>query len=95
MGGIVVPWVILIAFDAWAYGYERKQLPEPFRFFWGTVAMGLAGIVAQADDRVGTLFAWALLAGAFAAYYNENQTLSPKALANKAQTTGGTQPTTV
>jgi hypothetical protein len=48
---------------------SAPHMPEPYVFVLGSVAMGAVGVLAMANARVGTLFAWALLIGAFVADY--------------------------
>jgi hypothetical protein len=63
--GVAVPYLILLAFQAYQHGYKQSKMPEPFYFVGASGAMAIAGIVAYFNPTVGALFAWALLTGAF------------------------------
>jgi hypothetical protein len=63
--GVAIPWLILVAFQSYQHGYKQNKMPEPFYFLGASGAMAVAGIIAQFNPTVGTLFAWALLTGAF------------------------------
>lgn len=73
--------------QAYRYGIKpdadgNRQMPEPFRFFWGTAAMGVCGIVATADKRVGIVLAWGLLIGAGVIDYNARKKATKKVISN-------------
>lgn len=60
----------------------NRQMPEPFRFFWGSAAIGVCGIVAMADKRVGIVLAWGLLIGAGVIDYNTRKKKTKKVISN-------------
>jgi hypothetical protein len=62
--GVVIPWALLMSLQAYRFGIAQGRLPEPYYFIAGSAVMGVAAIIAQANDKVGTLFAWAMLSGA-------------------------------
>lgn len=72
--GIVIPWMILLAYEGYNQGYKKQQLPAPYHFLYATFAMGLAGIVSQANERVGVLLAWGFLLGALVSQYQKQAT---------------------
>ena len=57
-------------------------MPEPSHFLWGTAAMGICGVVAMADKRVGVVLAWGLLIGAMVVDYNTRHKIKDAATAN-------------
>lgn len=63
--GVAVPWLILLAFQSYQHGYKQNKMPEPFYFLGASGAMAIAGLVGMWNPTIGTLFAWALLTGAF------------------------------
>lgn len=63
--GIGTAWLVLVTFQAWQHGKKQNKMPEPFYFLGASAVMGVAGIIGMADSRVGTLFAWAMVLGAF------------------------------
>lgn len=75
--GVIIPWVIAMGLQAYAHGINPKdrppQLPEPYWFIVPSLAFGAIGVLATANRRVGTLFAWALLIGALVADYTARQ----------------------
>jgi hypothetical protein len=85
--GIAIPWVILMATQAYRHGIATTppQMPEPYWFFWGSAAMGLAGVVAMANHRLGVVLAWGFMLGALVYNYETNKTQA-------AQTTANTNP---
>lgn len=78
---------MLMGVQAYRYGIKpdasgNRQMPEPFRFFWGSAAMGVCGIVGMADKRVGIVLAWGLLIGAGVIDYNSRKKTKKKIAAN-------------
>jgi hypothetical protein len=64
------------------YKASTHQMPEPSHFLWGTAAMGICGVVAMADKRVGVVMAWGLLIGAWVIGYNTQNKVTATATAN-------------
>jgi hypothetical protein len=71
--GVVIPWGILMSFQAYRFGISQQRMPEPYYFIAGSAIMGVAAIIAQANDKVGALFAWAILLGAFTAAWRSGR----------------------
>jgi hypothetical protein len=65
-------------------GKSTPQMPEPYWFFWGSAAMGVAGLVAMANARLGLVMAWGFMLGAMVYKYQDSKT---KAAQTTAQTT--------
>lgn len=63
--GVTTAWLVLLSFQAWQHGKKQNKMPEPFYFLGASAVMGVAGIIGMANPRLGTLFAWALVLGAF------------------------------
>jgi hypothetical protein len=93
--GIVAPWAVVMALQAYKHGIQPKQMPEPFWFFWATAAFGVAGLVAMGNERLGTVLAWGLLVGSFVYSYQSQKTKTEQAVKNSnpsAQQIVGSQP---
>lgn len=95
--GIAFPWAILMGVQIYKHGIQAKQMPEPFYFIYGTAAMGIAGIVAMANERLGLVLAWGLLLGAAIYQYDSSKNAAQTATANAnpsslAVTTAATGP---
>jgi hypothetical protein len=71
-----------MALQAYEHGIKKGQMPEPYWFFWGTAAFGVAGIVAMGNDRLGTVLAWGFLIGAFVYQVNQGQKQEKNATQN-------------
>jgi hypothetical protein len=86
--GIALPWAILMGVQAYRHGITTTppQLPEPYWFFWGSAAMGIAGVVAMANQRLGVIMAWGFMLGAMVYTYQTDKTKA-------AQTAANTNPT--
>lgn len=93
--GIVVPWVFLMGWTAYhqaivkdsSGNFVSASLPEPYHFMYGTLAMGMCGVVAQANSRVGTMMAVGLALGAVIFYYmnsNNGQAGEPTGIAGRS-----------
>jgi hypothetical protein len=96
-----------MAMQAYRYGIGVKdskgnstpQMPEPYHFLWGSTLMGICGVVAMANARLGLVMAWGFMLGAFVWDYQNQKTLTattaantnPSALAINNVTTGGPQ----
>jgi hypothetical protein len=84
--GIAFPWFILMATTAYRHGIGLKDakgnatpaMPEPYYFFWGSAAMGVAGVVAMANHRLGIVMAWAFMLSAMV--YNYQTTKATAAI---------------
>jgi hypothetical protein len=91
-----------MAMQAYRYGIGVKdskgnvtpQMPEPYHFFWGSAAMGIAGLVAMANARLGLVLAWGWMLGAFVYDYQNQKTLTATTTANANPSAAGlTNPT--
>ena len=82
--GIAIPWALLMGVQTWRFGIKATppQMPEPFHFIWGSAAMGICGVVAMADRRVGVVLAWGLLIGAMVVNYDKAHKLTESNAAN-------------
>lgn len=58
------------------------QMPEPYWFFWGSLAMGACGVIAMWNQRLGVVTAWALLLGAMVGKYTVGNNAKQQAIAN-------------
>lgn len=77
-----------MAGQAYKHGIATSppQMPEPYWFFWGSAAMGLCGVVAMANARLGVVLAWGIMLGALVYNYEQGKT-------NAAQTVANANPT--
>ena len=100
--GIAFPWVILMATQAYRHGIGLKDakgnttpaMPEPYWFFWGSAAMGIAGVVAMANARLGLVMAWGFMLGAMVINYQTSKTTAATTAANANPSAAGlTNPT--
>ncbi len=91
-----------MAMQAYRYGFAVKdpkgnatpQLPEPYHFWWGSAAIGVAGVVAMANARLGLVMAWGFMLGAFVWDYQNQKTLTASTAANANPSAAGlTNPT--
>ena len=81
--GIALPWALLMGVQAYRHGIKQNKMPEPFYFIWGTAGiLGICGIVAMADKRVGIVLAWGLLIGAGVVDYNTRHKIKETATKN-------------
>jgi hypothetical protein len=89
--GIALPWAILMVVQAYRHGIATTppQMPEPYWFFWGSAAMGVAGVVAMANDRLGLVLAWGFMLGAIVYQYQTGQTTAQKKAANTNPSAAG------
>jgi hypothetical protein len=91
-----------MAMQAYRYGFGVKDskgnaapvMPEPYHFLWGSTAMGIAGLVAMANARLGLVMAWGFMLGAFVWDYQNQKTLTASTAANANPSAAGlTNPT--
>jgi hypothetical protein len=87
MKSVALPWVVLMAYQ----GYTRsavkdssgnvigRKLPEPYYFLWGSAIMAVCAIIAQANENLGAVVAWASLLGAITASYRQSQKIATPA----------------
>jgi hypothetical protein len=89
--GIALPWAVLMAVQAYKHGIAAQppQMPEPYWFFYGSAAMGVAGLVAMANQRLGVVMAWAFLIGAMVYSYQTDKTTAKTKAANANPTASG------
>jgi hypothetical protein len=64
------------------------RMPEPYYFFWGSAAMGIAGLVAMANQRLGVVMAWGFLLGAMVYNYESNKQQTQQKTANANPSAG-------
>lgn len=88
--GIALPWAILMFAQAYTHGVaatdgkggSAPHMPEPYWFFWGSAAMGIAGLVAMANQRLGVVMAWGFMLGAMVYKYQVGKTSAQQTAAN-------------
>lgn len=88
--GIAVPWALLMFVQAYRHGIAASdgkggtapRMPEPFYFFWGSAAMGIAGLVAMANARLGLVMAWGFMLGAMVYSYQTTKDTNAAKTAN-------------
>ena len=88
--GIAVPWAVLMFAQAYTHGIAASdgkggtapRMPEPYYFFWGSAAMGIAGVVAMANARLGLVMAWGLMLGAMVYKYQAAKDAAATTAAN-------------
>jgi hypothetical protein len=88
--GIAIPWAILMFAQAYNHGIAAPdgkggtttRMPEPYFFFWGSAVMGIAGLAAMANQRLGLVMAWGFLLGAMVYKYQAAKTQAATTAAN-------------
>jgi hypothetical protein len=63
-------------------GNSTPAMPEPYWFFWGSAAMGVAGVVAMANHRLGIVMAWGFMLSAMVINYQTSKTAAVTKAAN-------------
>lgn len=67
MGGVLTAYLVTTGVIVYRWATGPKEAPPPMAFLGAGVVYSAAGLLAQADKRLGTAVAWAFTLGAFVA----------------------------